>query len=187
MLDHTQPDAALNRLSRFFFLDTLDGARDLLGRYHQVESFNLYVNERRLLVVSALLVLFLISIGCVMGVFTLLPDMHWSLVLPILLLLPVILAGSLFVQIYAFFSWIEGRSMRRALGTRRITKRGSLATWLQKKFKVDLGPLPKVPWVLSTLFLFAPLLLLAYSWLPAAAAFVGLAILLPVTYAAFDR
>lgn len=187
MLDLTQPTAALNRLSRYFVLDTFQEALDLLQRYRHVDSLNTYMNERTLMIVVAVLVQFLIGIGCVMGIVTLLPDMHWSLVLPVLLCIPVVLAGAFLVQLFVFFSWIEGRSMERALGSRRIRKRGKFAGWVEKRCHLDIGPPPRVPWVLSTLFLFAPFLLLAYSWLPAAAAVLGLGMLMPIVYAALDR
>lgn len=187
MLDLTQPTAALNRLSRYFILDTLQDALDLLQRYRHVDSFNTYVHERALMVMVAVLMQFLIGIGCVMSIVTLLPDMHWSLVLPVLLCMPIVLAGAFLVQAYVFFSWIEGRSMERALGSRRIRKRGKFGSWIVKYFHIDVGPPPRVPWLLSTLFVAAPLLLLAYSWLPAAAVVLGLGTLIPVVYAALDR
>ncbi|KPK33925.1 MAG: hypothetical protein AMJ66_04530 [Betaproteobacteria bacterium SG8_40] len=183
----TQPTAALNRLSRYFVIDTFEEALDLLRRYREVDSFNAYVNERALLVIASVLVQFLIGIGCVMSIVTLLPDVHWLLVLPVLLCIPLVLAGAFLVQTYVFFSWIEGRSMERALGSRRIRKRGKFAGWIEKHCHLDIGPSPRVPWVLSTLLLFAPFLLLAYSWLPAAGAVLGLGILMPIVYAALDR
>ena len=175
------------RLVRFLFTDALDDARALLQRFQQVESFNLYVHERMPGVLVAMLIMFLISIGCVMGIVTLLPDMHWALVLPILLLLPVVLAGSLLVQVYVFLSWIEGRSMERALGSRRKAPRGPVAAWIQQKCGLDFGPFPSVPWLLAAIFLVVPLLLLASSWFPAAAAFIALGIVMPTVYALLDR
>ena len=187
MLDHTHPTATLNRVTRFFFLETFYEARDLLNRYRQVDSFSNYISERMALILPAMLLQFLTGIGCVMGIVTLLPDMHWTLILPILLSMPVIMAGSVLVQLYVFFCWLEGRSMERALGTRRRSKRGTFATWLQKQFKVDIGPTPRVPWILVSLFLIAPLLSLAYAWPPAAAGFTGLALAMPFIYASLDR
>ena len=187
MLDLTQPTAALNWLSRYFVLDTFEDATDLLQRFREVDSFNAYVHDRALMVIAALLIQFLIGIGCVMGIVTLLPDLHWSLVLPVLLCMPIVLAGALLVQAYVFFSWIEGRSMERALGSRRARKRGRVARWIEKHCHIDIGPAPCVPWFLTTLLLFAPFLLLAYSWLPAAGAVLALGILMPVVYAVLDR
>jgi len=176
-----------NWVIRRLFTDTLENAHALLQRFQEVESFNVYVHERMPGILIAILIMFLISIGCVMGIVTLLPDMHWAFVLPMLFVLPIVLAGSLFTEVYIFFSWIEGRSMEQALGSRRKAPRGTLATWIRNKLYVDLGPFPPVPWFLAALFLALPLVMLAYSWLPAAAGFVALGILMPVAYAFLDR
>jgi len=183
----TRTELSQNQIVRLLLTDALEDALALRRRIQEVEPLNLYVHERMPAILVALLILFLISLGCLMGIFTLLPDMHWLFVLPILLLLPVILTGSLLVQVYVFFSWIEGRSMERALASRHKASRGPVANWVQQKLKVDLGPFPSVPWFLSTIFVLAPLVMLAYTWLPAAAAFIALAILMPVLYALYDR
>jgi hypothetical protein len=44
-----------------------------------------------------------------------------------------------------------------------------------------------VPWFLATLLIILPLVMLAYSWFPAAAGFAGLGILMPFVYAILDR
>jgi hypothetical protein len=44
-----------------------------------------------------------------------------------------------------------------------------------------------VPWLLATLFVVVPLTMLAYTWLPAAAGFTALAIVMPLIYAFLDR
>lgn len=172
---------------RHLLTDTLENAQALLKRLRDVESFNCYVHERMPGILAALLVMFLISIGCVMGIVTLLPDMHWMFVLPMLFVLPVVLVGSMFTEVYVFFSWIEGRSMEKALGSRRKAARGALGNWLQRKLRIDIGPFPPVPWFLTTLFLVLPLVMLAYTWLPAAAGFAALGILMPLVYAFLDR
>ena len=176
-----------NPIVRLVLTDTLDDARALLRRFQEVDSFNSYVHERMPLVLIAMLIMFLISIGCVMGIVTLLPDMHWVFVLPLLLLLPIVLAGSFFIQVYVFFSWLEGRSMERALAPRHKAPRGALATWIRTKLNLDLGPFPSVPWLPAAILFIAPLLMLASSWRNAAVAFVILGILMPIAYALLDR
>ena len=172
---------------RFIITDALDEARSLLRRFQEVDSFNTYVHERMPVILVAMLIMFFISIGCAMGIVTLLPDMHWVFVLPMLLLLPLVLAGSLFVQIYVFFSWIEGRSMERALASRRKAPRGVIAAWLQNKLKLDLGPFPSIPWIPAAVLFLAPMLMLASSWRSAAVSFVVLGTLVPIAYAILDR
>ena len=187
MTTESRTELFQNQVVRLLLMNALEDAPALWRRFHEVESFNFYVHERMPAILVAMLILFLISIGCVMGIVTLLPDMHWIFVLPILLLLPIVLAGSLFVQTYVFFSWIEGRSMERELTTRHKASRGPLASWLQQKLKVDLGPFPSVPWLLAAVFVLAPLVMLAWTWPPAAAGFIAIAILMPVAYAVIDR
>ncbi|MGD8790716.1 MAG: hypothetical protein PVH05_14640, partial [Burkholderiales bacterium] len=176
--DDSRPDILNNPIVRRLVMDTLDDARALMQRFREVDSFNVYVHERMAGILLANVIMFLISIGCVMGIVTQLPDTHWVFVLPLILVLPVVLAGSMCTQMYIFFAWIEGRSMEQALGSRRKAPRGALATWLRKRLRVDVGPFPRVPWLLATLFVVVPLTMLAYTWLPAAAGFTALAIVM---------
>jgi hypothetical protein len=113
--------------------------------------------------------------------------MHWFFVLPLLVLLPVFLAGSLFVQMFVFFSWIEGRSLARVLRGRRKLARGPIARWLLRKFGLDMSPFPPVPWILAIVFLFVPLALLWHVWSLAALLVIALDVSAPALYASFDR
>jgi hypothetical protein len=98
-----------------------------------------------------------------------------------------VLAGSFFIQVYVFFSWLEGRSMERALAPRHKAPRGALATWIRTKLNLDLGPFPSVPWLPAAILYIAPLLMLASSWRNAAVAFIIVGILMPIAYALLDR
>ena len=171
---------------RFLPLRTLKNAQDLAQRFREVESIRLYVRERTGLVVAATLVMILVSIACGVGEVVFLADRHSLLALLGILLLPVTLAGSFFVLAYVFFSWIEGRALARELGHRHGPPPGAAALWLSKKFDLDMGPFPPVPWFLAALVLFLPLVLLAAAWLSAALVVIVLGILTPVLYAKFD-
>ena len=171
---------------RLLPLQTLKNAQDLAHRFRDVEGIRLYVNERMRLVVAAAFVIVLISFACAVGVVVFLADRHTLLALLGILLLPVTLAGSLFVQGYVFLSWIEGRALARALGQRHRSAPGAAARWLAKKFGLDMGPFPPVPWVLSAIFLVGPFALLAASWPSAALVVIFLGIVMPVVYAKFD-
>ncbi|UCD67365.1 MAG: hypothetical protein JSW48_10990 [Betaproteobacteria bacterium] len=176
-----------NSVRRLLVTNTVENARALLRRFQEVDSFNAYVHERMPPVLLAMLIMFLISLACVTGIVTLLPDMHSALILPMLLILPVVLAGSFLIQIYVFFSWLEGRSMERSLAPRRKAPRGVLANWVRSKLNLDLGPVPAVPWLPAAILLFMPLLTLTYSWRGAAMTFIALGILMPIAYAWVDR
>ena len=173
-------------VGRFLSLRTLTNAQDLVGRFREVEGLRLYVQERQALVVAATLIIVLMSFACAVGVVVFLADRHSLLALLGILLLPVALAGSFFVLAYVFFSWIEGRALARELGHRHRPPPGASALWLSKKFGLDMGPFPPVPWFLAALFLFVPLALLAAAWLSAALVVILLGILVPVVYAKFD-
>ena len=173
-------------VERFLSLRTLTNAQDLVRRFREVEGLRLYVQERQALVVAAILIIVLMSFACAVGVVVFLADRHSLLALLGILLLPVALAGSFFVLAYVFFSWIEGRALARELGHRHRPPPGASALWLSKKFGVDMGPFPPVPWLLAALVLLVPLALLAAAWLGAALAVILLGILMPVLYAKFD-
>ena len=171
---------------RFLPLQTLKDAQDLVRRFREVEGIQLYVQERKGLVVAATFVIVFISIACAVGVVVFLADRHSLLALLGILLMPVALAGSFFVLAYVFFSWIEGRALARELGHRHGPPAGASALWLSKRIGLDLGPLPQVPWFLAALVVFAPLVLLAAAWLSAALTVILVGILMPVFYAKFD-
>jgi len=171
---------------QFLPLQTLKHAQDLAHRFRDVDSIRLYVNERMGLVIPAALVIVLISLACAVGVVVFLGDRHPLLALLGVVLLPAALAGSFFVLAYVFLSWIEGRALARELRNRHRPAPGAAARWLSEKFGLDMGPFPPVPWFLSAIFLFAPLALLAASWLNAALVVIVIGILTPVLYAKFD-
>ena len=171
---------------RFLPLRTLKNAQELAQRFREVEGFRLYVHERAGMVIAAILVIGLISIACSVGEVVFLADRHRLLALLGILLLPVVLAGSFFVLAYVFFSWIEGRALALELGHRHGPQPGAVALWLSKKFGLDMGPIPPVPWPLAALVLFLPLVLLAAAWLSAALVMILLGILTPILYAKFD-
>jgi hypothetical protein len=171
---------------RFLPLRTLKNAQDLARRFREVEGIRFYVQERLGMVVAATLVIALISLACAVGVVVFLADRHSLLALLGILLLPVVLAGSFFVLAYVFFSWIEGRALARELGHRHRPRPSVSALWFSRRFGLDMGPLPAVPWFLAALVLFVPLALLAAAWLSAALVVILLGILMPVLYAKFD-
>ena len=171
---------------RFLPLRTLENAQALAQRFREVEGIRLYVQERLGMVMVATFAMILVSIACAVGVVVFLADRHPLLALLGILMLPVALAGSFFVMAYVFFSWIEGRALARELGHRHRSPPGATALWLSKKFGLDMGPFPSVPWILAALVLFVPLALLAAAWLSAALSVILLGILMPVLYAKFD-
>ena len=184
MLTHGAPGT--HWLVRFMPLETLSSAQALALRLREVDGIRAYVNERMRLVLPALLVMVFISIACAIGVVVFLADRHTLLTLLGILLLPVTLVGSLFVQAYVFFSWIEGRALARELRHRHQPAPGALALWLSRKFGLDMSPYPPVPWGLTVGFLVIPWSLLALTWSSLALVVCLLGLLLPLAYAKLD-
>ena len=172
---------------KFILAGSFGDAKRLLYRFREVDSLSFYVRRNNWLVTFAVLVILLTSLASLLGIFSLLPDMHWFLVLPLLVLLPIFLAGSLFIQMFVFFSWIEGRSLARVLRRRRKPARGPVTRWLLRKLGLDMSPFPPVPWILAVVFLFLPLGLLLHVWPLAALVVIMLGVAMPILYARFDR
>jgi hypothetical protein len=181
-----QKDPALRRIVWLLPLQTLTNAQHLAQRFREVEGIRLYVHERQTMVVAATLVMVFISFACAIGVVVFLADRHSLLALLGILLLPVALVGSFLVLAYVFFSWIEGRALARELGHRHQPAPGVAGLWLSKKFGLNMGQLPPVPWFLAALVLFVPLAMLAVTWSSAALVVIFLGILMPIVYAKLD-
>lgn len=174
-------------LERLIPVQTLANALALAQRLRELEGLRLHVQERLRLVIPATIVLVLIALACAIGVVVFLADFHPLLTLAGILLLPVVLFGSLFVLAYVFFSWVEGRALARELGNRHRPAPGAAAALLARKFKLDMGPIPPVPWTLAAIFLLAPLGLLVVSSPGLAVMVAVLGVLMPMVYAKFDR
>lgn len=171
MTTHTKERREFD-LARWPLLATISDALGLFHRFREGETFRHYIEERLRLVVPMCCLMLFISAASGAAAMMFLGQVHHALVLFGILLLPVILAGSLFVQAHAFFTWLENRAV-----VRRTHPRGPLG----------MGPLPAVPWGLATALLFAPLTLLFFvAWKAALVVFALLA-LAPFAYAFLDR
>ncbi len=153
---------------------TFRDARDLALRFQDGPGFRQYVGARLPMVIAAAVPSALISIACAAATVIFLADRHPLLALPGLLLAPFVLLGSLFVQGYVFFAWLENRALARALGHR-------------KKSRLDLGELPPVPWGPAAIFLLIPLAILAVVSAKVALVLILLAVLTPILFAHYDR
>jgi hypothetical protein len=166
--------------------DTLSDARDLLQRFQQGEGFQRYVHSRTALIAPFGLLLLLTSVAFAAATVVFLAGTRTWMGFPALLLSPFVLIGSLAVQLYVLFSWLEGRALALALG-HRAAKRGPAAAWIAKNLRAEMGVAPRVPWIFAAAFLAAPLAMLAAVSAKAAVALVLLHVLAPIVYARFDR
>jgi len=180
--------AASAVVARYLPLEkTLKDALALAARFRDAEGFREYLRLRMPLVIPAGALFALISIACAAAAVIFLADRHPMLALPGLVLAPFVLLGSLFVQFYVFFAWLENRALARALGHRMARTQGPLAAWMMRKLRIDLGQAPRVPWGLAALFLLLPLALLVKVALKAALVLIVLAVLTPFVFARFDK
>jgi len=181
-----QQGSAQERIGRHL-LGTVNDALALVQRYREVDGFRRYVRRRLRLVVPALALILLTGFACAMAVVMLLLGPRSLLALLGLLLAPLVLAGSLFVQLTVFFAWLEERALARSLGHRTGPAPGKFAAWTQQKLGADLGRMPPVPWVLAAIFVLAPIAVLTQLAPKTAALLIVLLVLWPILYARLDR
>src|SRR5258706_10157606 len=141
-----------------FFLETLTEGRNLAGRLQGSDVFRHYVTRRLRLVLPSVVLFLATSVACTAASIVFVGGARSSfLVLLALLCAPLVLLGSLFVELYVFFSWLEGRALARAYPRSARPERGPIRTWLVRKLKADLGAIPRIPWGFAAVFLFVPL------------------------------
>jgi hypothetical protein len=153
---------------------TLKDALKLMARFRQAEGFRLYLRRRLPLVIPACGLFVLTSVACAAATVIYFTDTHPLLALPGLILAPFVLVGSLFVQAYVFFSWLENRALAQALGRSKNTP------W-------DFGPLPRMPWGLAAVLLVLPFMILAATSASTAVVLIVLATCIACVFARFDR
>lgn len=156
------------------FEKTLKDAWKLAARFQQAQGFREYVRRRAAFVIPAVALFVLVSVACAAGIVIFLAEYHPMLAFPGMLLAPLVLAGSFFVEAFVFFSWLESRALSQALGRR-------------EKKPFDFGKLPRVPWVLAALFVALPLSVLVAVSAKAVLVLILLAVLITVAIARFDR
>ena len=152
-------------------MDILHEAPNLLQRYQHGDVFRQYVQRRRPLVAAALVVFLIVSVATTAALVVFFGGTHSLVVLACLLLAPFLLAGSLFVQIFIFFSWLEQRALDQ------VSRRS------RRTFKEQL---PQIPWALAGGFLVAPFLVLAFVSIKVAVTLLVIVILTPVAFSRLD-
>ena len=146
-------------------MDFLAEAQGLVRRYNEAATFRGHVRERLPLVIAMVALCLIVSVVMTTGAALLLGAKYALLMLLALILAPFVLLGSLAVELFVVFSWIEARS----LGA-------------HSRF----GPMPPVPWPWVAGLVGVPFLLLFLAWWHAALALVLIALLATVAYAFLD-
>ena len=166
-------------------LGVLQEGLNLAYRLRDSEGFRAYVQRRIGLVAPIAALIVLTSLACTAATVLYLGGMRPLLVLLAMLLVPFVLAGSLFVQAYVFFFWLENRALAQAL--RRKAPQGLVGAWLMRKFGADMGRAPPVPWILTAIFLVLPLAMLVMVAPKIGLVLILLLVLAPILFARFDR
>lgn len=167
-------------------LETLQDAANLYNRYQAGEGFKAYLRRRMNLVLPMAVLILLTAVVCTGGTMVWLAGARAFLMLLALILAPFLLLGSLFVQFYLFFGWLENRALAKGLG-HRLEAEGPVRRWLRKQLHAEMGKFPQVPWAFTAGFLLLPLALTALVAPKIAAAAVLLHAAALVLYARLDR
>jgi hypothetical protein len=152
-------------------MDLLHEAPNLLQRYRHGEAFRRYVHRHAPLVVAALMVFVSVSTATTAAMVVFFGGTSNLMVIACLVVAPFVLIGSLLVQAFIFFSWLERRAIDRVAGRRPCT--------IQEH-------LPEAPWALAAVFLVAPFFVLALVSIKVAATLLVVFILTPVAWSLLD-
>jgi len=175
------------RILRYVLLDPIDDTRDILRRLQNNEMFQRYLRERRLhalplaaggvlasLALSGAAMVFIMRAGTLLALTT------------TIVIAPMVLIGSVWVQAHVLLSWLEGRSLAKLQEHRRARDRGPIGQWVARRFRIDMGPLPQVPWIPALVFFLLPAAMLASVAAPVAAGLVAFQIVAVIIYARRD-
>ena len=177
-------DSPQLRILRTALLDPIGEARALLRRLQSNEMFQSYLRERSLYALPLVAGIALVGLALAGGAIAFIVRAGTLLTLLAIVLAPIVLVGSVLVQAYVLLSWLEGRSLAKLQEHRRARDRGPAARWIARRFRIDMGPAPRVPWI-PALALFALPAAMLVSVAPALAA--GLAVIQLVAAVIYAR
>ncbi len=175
------------RILRYALLDPIDDARDILRRLQNNEAFRHYLRKRRLRALPLVVGIVLTSLASsaaapvfIMRAGTLL------VVLAAIVIALIVLVASFSVQAHVLLSWLEGRSLAKLQERHRPLDRGPIGRWLVRRFRIDMGPFPQVPWIPALVFVLLPAAMLARVAAPVAAGLVAFQIVAAIIYARLE-
>jgi hypothetical protein len=157
----TEDDLRL-RILRYALLDPIDDARKILRRLQDNEAFQHYLRKRVLrgfpLVVGIVLTSLAFSAA---ALFLFLRAGALLALAGMIVVAPIVLIASFSVQAYVLLSWLEGRSLAKLQEHRHPRHHGPIGQWLARSYRIDMGPLPQVPWIPALVFFLLPAAMLA--------------------------
>src|SRR5262245_62217934 len=133
------------QIAQSLFLDPVNEAVSIARRYQEGRGLRAYVRDRMALIAPMVVLMAVTSLACAAATVLYLGGTRSFFVLLAIFLVPIVLAGSAFVQAYIYASWLEGRALQKALHRRPVIT-GPISARLQKA-GIDLGRGPAVRWV----------------------------------------
>ena len=173
-------------IADYLVFDAVNEAVNLVERFQKSEVLRAYVLARMRLVVPVGLLVALTSLALAGATAFFIGGSRPALVLFGILLMPVVLLGSAFVQGYVFASWLEARALAKALPHRAARPQNRVSLWLRDRLRADLGGMPLIPWSFAAVFVLLPLIMLALLSAKVAAALVLIHVAAPILFARFD-
>lgn len=173
------------RILRYALLDPIDDARQLLRRLQDNEAFQHYLRRRTLRALPLVAGIVLTCLASSAAVVFFFLRAGTLLALVGIVVAPIVLIAGFSVQAYVLLSWIEGRSLAK-LQERRPRHRGPIGRWLARSYRIDMGPLPQVPWIPALVFFLLPAAMLAQVAAPFAAGLAAFQIVAAIFYARRD-
>ena len=167
-------------------MDIFSEARNLIERYQKGEALRLYLQRRWPFLIPPLLLFLAFGVASSIALIEVIGTHSSLLAFLAVLLAPFILIGSLFVQVYVFFSWLEVRALEHMSAHRTRPAKGARAFSLSN-LRSRLGKPPPIPWIPAAVFVLAPFVLLVFASVKVAAVLLALAILTPILFSLLDR
>src|SRR5258706_4119288 len=99
---------------------------------------------------------------------------------------PIVLIASFRVRAYVLLPWLEARALAKLQEHHRPRHRGPVGQWLARSYRIDMGPLPQVPWIPALVFFLVPAAMLAQVAAPLAAGLAAFQIVAAIFYARRD-
>ena len=167
-------------------MDILTETQNLWQRFQHGTAFRKFVAARLRLVVPALVIFVAFSIATTAGTVIYLGGTRSFLVLVALLSAPFVLVGTLYVQAFAFFLWLENHAIARATHQRPRGAQDELAATLSGLCSTVKGFSPVVLAVGAAVVL-VPLLFLAALSSGIAILLLAVVLATPFAFALLDR
>jgi hypothetical protein len=172
------------QIAQSMFLEPVNEAMSIVRRYQEGRGLKAYVRDHMALIAPVVLLMAVTSLACAAATVLYLGGTRSFFVLLAIFLVPIVLAGSAFVQAYVYAAWLEDRALQKALRRKPVVT-GPISARLHEA-GIDLGHVPPVPWVLAALFLGLPFAMLWAVVPKLAVLLIALHVIAPFAFARLE-